>query len=253
MVYRIIAIDETKIGSHSTLRLTLPAEFSQESVDTTLWKVDKNYLFPNHYYYYMIETMFLADAVELSRHSRANVLSLGLGGGAVNSFLQYNFPEMKITVVEISAQMISLAKKWFDLQIDDHHRVIHADGLTFLKQQAEKGMKYDAVLLDACSSTPETAGDFICPVDLFLKEHVIRSIAQVLSEGGIFATDLAPMTMSFAKARRLLLRRFSKFFPYCRTNRKMASNGNEIVYCMHHRPIKKERIDLLKFLNDNPL
>ncbi|KIH45814.1 hypothetical protein ANCDUO_24140, partial [Ancylostoma duodenale] len=112
MVYRIIAIDETKIGSHSTLRLILPAE-----------------------------TMFLADAVELSRHSRANVLSLGLGGGAVNSFLQYNFPEMNITVVEISAQMISLARKWFDLQIDDHHRVIHADGLTFLKQQEEKALK----------------------------------------------------------------------------------------------------------------
>ncbi|RCN42825.1 hypothetical protein ANCCAN_11213 [Ancylostoma caninum] len=170
--------------------------------------------------------MFLADAVELSRHSRANVLSLGLGGGSMNGFLQYNFPKMNITVVEISAQMINLARKWFDLQIDDHHRVIHADGVTFLKEQVEKGIKYDAVLLDACSSTQETAGDFICPIDLFLEEHVIRSIAQVLGAGGIFATDLAPMTMSFAKARKLVS--FSHLFlvwfqkPYVRRIRYTA-------------------------------
>ncbi|EYC44400.1 hypothetical protein Y032_0462g1891 [Ancylostoma ceylanicum] len=235
------------------LRLTLPTEFSQENVDTTRWKIDKNYLNPNHYYYYVIEIMFSADAVELSRQSRANVLSLGLGGGTMNGFLRYNFPEMNITVVEISAQMINLAKKWFDLQIDDHHRVIHADGVAFLKQQADTGMKYDAVLLDACYSTQETAENFICPVDLFLEEHVISSIAQVLSQGGVFITDIAPMTMSFAKARKMVLRRFSKFFTNCRTNRKMASKGNEVVYCMHQRPSKNQRINLFKFLHDNPL
>ncbi|KIH57318.1 hypothetical protein ANCDUO_12492 [Ancylostoma duodenale] len=84
------------------------------------------------------KTLFFADAVKLSRHSRANVLLIGLGGGTVNGFLHYNFPEMNITVVEISAQMISLARKWYDLHTDDHHRVIHADGVIFLKQQAEE-------------------------------------------------------------------------------------------------------------------
>ncbi|RCN42826.1 hypothetical protein ANCCAN_11214 [Ancylostoma caninum] len=115
------------------------AEFSRSSIDTRRWRVDKNYLIPNSYYHLVTEILFFADAVKLSRHSRANVLQIGLGGGTVNGFLHYNFPEMNITVVEISAQMISLARKWHDLRIDDHHRVIHADGVRFLKKQVEEG------------------------------------------------------------------------------------------------------------------
>ncbi|ETN72405.1 hypothetical protein NECAME_18874, partial [Necator americanus] len=83
--------------------------------------------------------LFYANAIELSRDSKANVLSLGLGGGQLNGFLHHNFPKLNITVVELSAQMVRMARKWFNLQTDDHHRVIVDDGVRFVEKEAAKG------------------------------------------------------------------------------------------------------------------
>ncbi|KAL6728479.1 hypothetical protein Aduo_010250 [Ancylostoma duodenale] len=249
-VYRVTTPRDEKQGTHSVFRLILPAEFSTSSIDTRLWRVDKNYLLPNTYYHLVTETLFFADAVKLSRHSRANVLLIGLGGGTVNGFLHYNFPEMNITVVEISAQMISLAKKWYDLHTDDHHRVIHADGVIFLKQQAEKGMKYDAVLLDACHSRPQLSRKFMCPVEVFLERRVLRSIAQVVDKKGIFAANILSYQLSNRKIREVLRRKFSKYFAHCRTE---MIEPNQVFFCMHQSQIKKKHVDLFKFISDNPL
>ncbi|EYC44408.1 hypothetical protein Y032_0462g1895 [Ancylostoma ceylanicum] len=169
--------------THSTLMLILQ-HFPRTTSTLDVGSVYRNSDIPKDRQQ-IPEAVFLTKAVELSRNSQANVLSIGLGGGTVNGFLHYNFPEMNITVVENSAQMINLAKRWYDLQIDDHQRVVHADGVTFLKEQMEKGVKYDAVLLDACYSRPELAKTFICPVEVFLEKQVIRSIVQVVGKRGI--------------------------------------------------------------------
>lgn len=46
------------------------------------------------------------------------------------------------------------------------------------------GVKYDAVLVDACRSAPSFDQTLVCPVNTFLQEAVIRNIAQLITSKG---------------------------------------------------------------------
>ncbi|VDM75129.1 unnamed protein product [Strongylus vulgaris] len=118
-------------------------DMTKDTIDTSQWKIDKTYLYES-YYILMIGTdelkaMFHSDLIELSRNSTAKILSIGLGGGTIDSFLHEVFPQMDITVVEISRRILDMAKKWFGLVEDDHHRVEIVDGITFLAEKAKIG------------------------------------------------------------------------------------------------------------------
>ncbi|VDM77891.1 unnamed protein product, partial [Strongylus vulgaris] len=126
----------------------------------------------------MIEAIFRSDLIKLSQGSDAKILSIGLGGGTVNGFLHHVFPKMNITVVEVSRQMVNMARKWFGLIEDDHHRVVTADGVAFLAKEAALGAVYDAILLDACLS--EQSEGVICPFKTFLNDDVLENIARLL-------------------------------------------------------------------------
>ncbi|EYC02494.1 hypothetical protein Y032_0099g3148 [Ancylostoma ceylanicum] len=169
-----------KIGTHSSAKLVLPENLTSDTIDTRQWKIDKTYIRPNFYYHYMIEALFQSNAVKLSRESRANLLSIGLGGGTLDGFLHSVFPKMNITVVEISPKMVDMARKWFGLKEDGNYRVEIADGITYLAKNAKNstfsGFTYDAILLDACIT--EVARGIICPVETFLDDEVLKNIAR---------------------------------------------------------------------------
>ncbi|CAJ0595280.1 unnamed protein product [Cylicocyclus nassatus] len=138
------------------------------------------------------ESLFVSDRFNLSEDCDAKILSIGLGGGTVTSFLHQIFPRMNITVVEISGQVLNAARKWFGLLEDDHQRVILTDGITFLADRAKKGASYNAILLDAC--LPHFASDLVCPYKSFTDEDVLKNIATLLSKQvcdghGISLTD----------------------------------------------------------------
>lgn len=46
---------------------------------------------------------------------------------------------MNITVVEISPEMVNMARKWFALREDDNYRVEVTDGVRFLAMNAKRG------------------------------------------------------------------------------------------------------------------
>ncbi|WKX99153.1 hypothetical protein Q1695_014213 [Nippostrongylus brasiliensis] len=93
----------------------------------------------------------------LSDDVKVDVLSIGLGGGIVNGFLHYNFPQVNITVVEHSSQVFRMAKKWFGLRIDERQRVEIADGVEFIARSVKKGA---AVLTSTARPCPERR----CPI-----------------------------------------------------------------------------------------
>ncbi|EPB72703.1 hypothetical protein ANCCEY_08190 [Ancylostoma ceylanicum] len=101
----------------------------------------------------MIEALFQSNAVKLSRESRANLLSIGLGGGTLDGFLHSVFPKMNITVVEISPKMVDMARKWFGLKEDGNYRVEIADGITYLAKNAKNN---NAPIQDASETEPVT-------------------------------------------------------------------------------------------------
>ncbi|ETN86485.1 hypothetical protein NECAME_16310 [Necator americanus] len=72
--------------------------------------------------------------------SKAKVLSLGLGGGFLNGYMHHKFPQMSITVVEINARTLEMARRWFGLETDEQHEVILMDGIEYIERSVRKGL-----------------------------------------------------------------------------------------------------------------
>ncbi|CAJ0603145.1 unnamed protein product [Cylicocyclus nassatus] len=241
---RVIGTLDVENSVHSAFRLILPSELSKRNIDSSKWKVDCSYIQPNTCYHICTETVFYCDAINFSRDNEANVLSLGLGGGIMDCFLHYYFPKINITVVEISAQMVYVAYKWFNFEQDNCHHLVIADGAEFVKQQALKGVQYDAIILDACYS--ESTHKILCPTESFLEERTIQQLSKLVSDKGIIVINAAPGTITASEESELLLESFSKFFQYCNT--RNATGENEVVYCMHRPPVLQKHIDLLSVM-----
>lgn len=85
--------------------------------------------------------MCFALFVPYPRH----ILMVGLGGGSLAKFCYRHFPHTRITVLEISAEVIAL-RETFQVPPDDARlRIVHADAADFLR--AAPG-SFDVVLVD---------------------------------------------------------------------------------------------------------
>ncbi|VDM78551.1 unnamed protein product [Strongylus vulgaris] len=87
----------------------------------------------------MVEDMFTSGAVDMSTDSTAQVLSIGLGAGFINSYLHHNFPKMNITVVDIEPKMVDICLRWFDMKLDDRQHAVVMDGVDFIEQAVNSG------------------------------------------------------------------------------------------------------------------
>ena len=65
-----------------------------------------------------------------------NILVLGLGGGALCTYLHKEFPLLSIDGVEIDPVMVDLAKKYFGFTPSTNLRAHVADGFQFIKNLA---------------------------------------------------------------------------------------------------------------------
>lgn len=107
------------------------------------------------------------------------VLVIGLGGGAMPSFLHAHAPALFIDAVEIEPVVKDLARKYFGLPESERVRVFVDDGARFVEQRSER---YDLILLDAY------APDFI-PKHL-ATEAFFRQVRARLSDTGVLVTNV---------------------------------------------------------------
>ncbi len=70
-----------------------------------------------------------------------NVLVLGLGGGALCTYLHHKFPALFVDGVEIDSTMIELAKRYFGFNPGSNLKAHLADGLTFILDLVATGIK----------------------------------------------------------------------------------------------------------------
>jgi spermidine synthase len=75
-----------------------------------------------------------------------HVLMIGLGGGSLAKFCYRHLPRTRITVVEISSEIISLREEFAIPRNDGRFEVIHDDGSAFL---AKACIRPDVILVDA--------------------------------------------------------------------------------------------------------
>lgn len=75
-----------------------------------------------------------------------HILMIGLGGGSMPKFCYRHMPDAKVTVVELDARVIAMRDSFFVPADDERFRVVHDDGVHYVKNLDEL---IDVVLIDA--------------------------------------------------------------------------------------------------------
>lgn len=102
------------------------------------------------------------------------MLLVGLGGGSIPTFLHKRYPKTKIDCVEIDADVIDVARRFFGFREDQNLQAHAADGRKFIEETSER---YDVIFLDAY-------GDDFIPKHLTTREF-LKAVRRILKPKGI--------------------------------------------------------------------
>ncbi|VDP14169.1 unnamed protein product [Heligmosomoides polygyrus] len=184
------------------------------------------------------EEMFTSGAIQMKRDVVANVLIIGMGAGALNSYLYTTYPKMNITVVELEPEMVRIALRWFNLTMDARQRVLTMDGVEFLKSAVAQGtlprFKYNAIHIDAC--VMNFTVEINCPVEQFLSYETIANVAKVLDERGVVNLNVISILLGPEKAAEKVMGAFTKHFHICYSTAPARDRTNMIVTCTNSEP-----------------
>lgn len=119
----------------------------------------------------------LKKTPKLQNSKTQNVLILGLGGGTVAKLVSQFWPEAKMVGVEIDPVVISLGRKYFDLDKIPNLKIIDQDAVKFIFHQQSTINHYSLILVDVY------LGDKV-PQSFETEEFLIR-IKKLLTLGGV--------------------------------------------------------------------
>ena len=103
---------------------------------------------PHPYRLILPYSQYMMFSLCLLPHKPEHILLIGIGGGAIITCLQHHFPKCHIVVVDSSARVIALARRFFGLRHGSQTTVYQQDGLVFMQHQARR-QHYDLILVDA--------------------------------------------------------------------------------------------------------
>nr|CDJ92757.1 Spermine/spermidine synthase family protein [Haemonchus contortus] len=213
----------------SHMGLKLPSELTSDNLDSSRWEIDKGATASSSYLMTMLEEAFISGALDPRQNISGTVLSIGLGAGFLNNFLHHHFPRLNITVVELDPKLLEIAQEWYDLQTDDNHRVIIADGMAFIEKAVEKGERYDLVFLDAC--TLHENAKFLCPVEAFTTTEARELLAKLVEPKGTIIVNTVTVEYDIKELTKELISDFDRAFNNCIL--KSSPKTNVIMTCSH--------------------
>jgi spermidine synthase len=121
------------------------------------------------------------------------VLILGLGGGAITTYLGRFLPDATIDTIELDPGVIDVAKKYFGIRETSKSRLYESDGRVFLNRHSQL---YDLIIVDAFT------GSYI-PFHLMTREFY-RLVRDRLTPNGVAAFNILPGTKLYASNVRTL-------------------------------------------------
>ncbi|MDH5752911.1 MAG: fused MFS/spermidine synthase [Deltaproteobacteria bacterium] len=114
-------------------------------------------------------------------------LHLGLGGGSLASFFHHHLPGIRQRVVELSPEVVQVAREYFHLPDSSRLEVIQGDGAQYLRMDTAR---YDLVFLDAFNAEGADSGLNNAEVYRLIREHILPDGWLVLN---VWGSDKANM------------------------------------------------------------
>jgi spermidine synthase len=111
-----------------------------------------------------------------------HILMIGLGGGSMAKFCHRHFPDARITVLELRADVIALREQFLVPPDDARFRVVHADAADWLARAARHGPLADAIVIDGFDE------DGLPPALSSLPFY--RDCRRLLLPGGVLAANV---------------------------------------------------------------
>jgi len=197
-------------------------------------KVDLKYLACQHHHV-MVE--ILRSSLEVPSFTK-RVAVLGLGGGALCTYLHHAFPSLTIDGVEIDPVMVHLAKKYFGFTPSSNLRAHVADAYQFIQELASDSdrERYGCIMLDV-DCKDRTLG-LSCPPPNFVELSFIDSIKRSLAPGGVFLLNLVCRDQTIRSDVMSILREAFEIVQVT----KIKNEVNEIVKCYSSMSSLKTKI-----------
>jgi spermidine synthase len=115
-----------------------------------------------------------------------SVLLVGLGGGAIVRFLNHEFPDTRLDVVEIDPVVVALAREYFGTVAGGRTRIITEDAFDFL---AGRASRYDHVLVNAHLMPGQETNATGLPLRL-AAQPFLENVRECLTPGGVAVFNL---------------------------------------------------------------
>jgi spermidine synthase len=151
------------------------------------------------------------------------ILMIGLGGGSLAKFCYRRLTQTRITVVEISADVIALRDEFCIPQDDERLRIIQADGALYLEGFDDT---VDAILIDAFDSQG------VAP-SLLMSSFFSRCAAQ-LSPSGVLVMNLSGQQTRYVDTLRQVRKAFGKKMLLL----EVANGDNVLLFASKEAPPK---------------
>jgi spermidine synthase len=141
---------------------------------------------------------------------------LGLGGGTLPLALDELFPDVAQDVVEIDPAVTRVAREYFGFAPSERVRIIEQDGRVYVKRAAQRGERYDLVMLDAFN------GEYI-PEHLMTREF-LEEVRSLLADGGVLVANTFSISALYDAESATYAAVFAPFF-----NLKPNDSGNRVI------------------------
>ena len=153
-----------------------------------------------------------------------SALLIGLGAGSLTKFLYRHRPAARLTVVEIDAEVVDVARRHFKLPDDDERLdIVIDDGASWL---AGSPRKFDLILVDGFDENARTGLLDTLPFYLNCKAR--------LSSAGLLATNLLSKRKGVRKSMERIEAAFdgrALAFPSC-------DSGNVVAFAAAGAPVQ---------------
>ncbi len=153
----------------------------------------------------------------------ARALMIGLGGGSLAKFVHRRSPRTRLTVIEVSPQVVAIARQYFHVPEDvpPRFQVIVADGSEYI---ARDGVNADVIFLDGYDA--DSHAEELADRSFYCACHAR------LAPGGILVVNLWGGDRLFA----ILQKRIQSAFPDGTLSLPAERPGNVIVFGFRDRP-----------------